>query len=464
MSSKVNCIYIYTHIDLYIYIYIYIYISIYIYIYPCVCICMCMMHSRIPNVGNKRLKYSTATNDTSNINNRRTSPINNDRTTISDNNCSAMLTDVTNKKKYSYPTSYHRRFTSNNNNASSTATISTSTSTTNTNINTNTNTNTNTVYTSLSSKRPSYKNKLTFGDATSIELVKNRQRKILNDINRLNYAISEINKTISQLQNIELIQLSKDTTEMNDEIHSISRDINLCDDEIQSIDDEIIKLEQKDKMFITNETLRHKIECQDLFNVLDLRLIDKKTSLKTEMEQILDDFKPSTDLVNDIKRYNEQINLYRCELNKLKVENGNKLRSKEKDELVPNLEKFKSERDTKLNNLLTQNVKLKSTLDEIALEREKFQKDIDDLNLEIAGHKDRIDTLEKEISQLTINTTPPLIIRSQELKNQLDNSNSEIDEIQIKYRIIKDQYTLQLNKLTHEKKRNKALSDAISKT
>lgn len=427
---------------------------------------MCMMHSRIPNVGNKRLKYNTATNDTSNINNCHTSPVNNDRTTMSDNNCSAMLTDVTNKKKYSYPTSHHRCFTSNNNNASSTASISTSTSTTSTSTSTtiNTNTNTNTVYTSLSSKRHSYKNKLTFGDETSIELVKNRQRKILNDINRLNYAISEINKTISQLQNIELIQLSKDTAEMNDEIHSILRDINLCDDKIQFIDDEIIKLEQKDKMFIANETLRHKIECQDLFNVLDLRLIDKRTSLKTEMEQILDDFKPSTDLVDDIKRYNKQINLYRCELNKLKVENGNKLRSKESDELVPHLEKFKSERDTKFNNLLTQNIKLKSTLDEIVLEKEKFQKDIDDLNLEILGHRDRIDTLEKEISQLTIDTIPPLIIRSQELKNQLNNSNSEIDEIQIKYRMIKDQYTLQLNKLTHERKRNKALSDAISKT
>lgn len=419
-----------------------------------VCVCICMMHSRIPNVGNKRLKYSTAANDTTNISNHRNSPINNDKATTADNNCATMLTDVTNnKKKYSYSASYHRRLSiNNNNNITSTTT-------------TNATTNATTASTSLLSKGYSYKNKkLTFGDETSIELVKNRQRKILNDINRLNHAISEINKTISQLQNIELVRLSSDTAELNNEINLISRDISSFDNMIQSIDDEIIKLEQMDKMFITNETLRHKIECQDLFNVLDLRLIEKRSSLKNEMDQILNDFKPSSDLVDDIKQYNEQIKLYRCELNGLKIENGDKLKSKEKNELIPNLEKFKLERDTKLNDLLTQNSKLNSVLDDITSEKEKYQNDINHINLEISNHKNRIETLEKEISQLTIDITPPLIIRSQELKNELDESNSEIDEIQTKYRIIKDRYTLEVNNLTHERKRNKALSEAISKT
>lgn len=421
--------------------------------------CVCMMHSRIPNVGNKRLKYSTVTNDTTNIrSDRHTSPITNDKVTT-ENNCTSMLTDVTNKKKYSYSNSYYRRLGTNNNNTTS----STATATT-TNSATATTSAISTPSTSLLSKRNSYKSKLTFGDETSIELVKNRQRKILNDINRLNHAISEINKTISQLQDIELVKLSSDTTELNDEIHSISKDIDLFDEKIQSIDDEIIKLEQMDKMFITNETLRHKIECQDLFNVLDLRLIDKRAFLKNEMDQILNDFKPSNDLVDDIKRYSEQIKLYRLELNGLRWENGHKLDSKEKDELIPNLKNFKSERDTKLNDLLAQNDELRSTLDNTVAEREKYQNEINDINLEISNHKDRIDTLEKEISQLTIDITPPLILRSQHLRNQLDESNLETEEMQTKCRIIKDRYTLQMNKLTHERKRNKALSDAISKT
>ena len=349
-----------------------------------------------------------------------------------------MLKDITNRK-YSYSTPYRCHFN-------------------NTGIR-------NTVTDSNPPQRPGiYKNKLAFGDETSIELVKNRQRKILNDINRLNDAISEINKSIAQLDTIEIVNLTRQKTEMNEEIETVSKEIDLLDDRIQSIDDEIIKLEQMDKMYIANETLRYKIESQDLFNVLDLKLINQRTSLKNEMDQILNDFKPSSDLLEDIQNCNERIKMYKSELNELKLQNRRKVNSMENDTLIPTLREFKSERDNKLNDLITQNNKMRSSLDEMKQNQEKYNKDIEDINSKILNDKGQIEILEKEISKLTIDVAPPLIVQSQDLNHRLDESTSELEKIQRRYRSLRDQYIVESKKLDQERRRNKTLKDAIHKT
>lgn len=383
------------------------------------------MKSRIPNVGNKRPKYNNNNNNGSTTS-HSPSPMATSSTTILND---IMLKDVTNNK-YSYSKQIPQPFFYNS-----------------------------TIPTTL----PHTKSKLTFGDQTSIELVKNRQRKILGDINRLNQAISDINKSIHDLQNNELINVHQETNILKDEIDVMVKDINSYDTQIQSLEDEIITMNNNEQMFITNETLRYKIECQDMFNKLDMEFIERRSHLEEELNHEINTFTPPTELTHEIDQLKHTTKEMEQEWGKVKTENKAKCLDRELQILKPELELFQSEKTTRLQDLKGTNGALNTKLSTLIGERDRYHEEMDNLRTNIELTRNEAQLMETEIDKLTTKDIPPLTLEHQTLSKQLSKSQSTLQGLQESYQRCQDQYSVEWNKLTAEKKRNQALTAAICK-
>lgn len=344
------------------------------------------MQSRIPNVGNKRLKRSSAREETE-----------------------SMLKDVTN-------TSYQRN-----------------------------------------------SKKLTFGDETSIELVKTRQRKILGDINRLNQAIYEINKSISILKDDEMITLRQDTQYLNNEILSMNSELEETETEIQRMENDILSLQQREKMWIENATLRYKIECQDKFNQLDMKFNDERSQLETQMNETLDTFIPPAHVTESIRDYANKLDQCKNEWTSLKSSNDEQLTKIETETLKPDLKHFQETKTSKLHELKQSNEALQSQLHTVKSLQSTYHTGLEAVASEIDESQVEVQSLEAEIHDLTANTIPPLQLAATTIDATLAASTSRLETLQGQWHRVEDDWHCGASKLAREKTSNQALTRALAK-
>lgn len=305
--------------------------------------------------------------------------------------------------------------------------------------------------------------KLTFGDETSIELVKTRQRKILGDINLLNQAIYEINKSISVLKDDEMITLRQDTQYLNNEILSMNMELEETDTEIQRMENDILLLQQQEKMWIENATLRYKIECQDKFNQLDMKFNDERSQLETQMNEFVDKFTPPTNVTDSILEYSQKLERYKKEWLLLKSNNDDQLSKIEIETLKPDLKQFQETKSNKLTQLKQSNNTLHDQLIKVKDIQTRYHDDLDILTVGIEECQVKIGSLETEINELTLNVIPPLQIASTTIDSTLTASTTSLEQLQWQYNKIKDEWHLQSNKLNTEKTTNQALAKALAK-
>lgn len=305
--------------------------------------------------------------------------------------------------------------------------------------------------------------KLTFGDETSIELVKNRQRRVLTEINSLNQTIKEINKAIANLQDHELVKLQDDHASMIQDMGILQKDIEQRDEDISKLEDDLQTMVQSEKMHVSNEMLRYKIECQDKFNQLDLQFIDKRSKLEDEWNEFQASFQPPSALTEDIKSHETTLTSLKGRWTTLQHENELKIKTIEQNELIPPWSSFKQEKQDKLTHLQNQNdILIRDHKDKLQ-HRDQLQIDINTLDNKIVGNQKCIDETEQNISSLTQQTLPPLTNHLTSLDDDLKQSQCQLDLINSQYHQCHWEHEQQHKKLDIERKRNKALTAAISK-
>lgn len=111
--------------------------------------------------------------------------------------------------------------------------------------------------------RYEHRSRMKFGDSTMIELVKNKQRKILKDINHLKNGILEVEKEIARIREIEIPTTLDSTRNSMIALEDEQLELQSIRTAIQAIDDEILATSRQEEMHNTNMNLEHSIACQD---------------------------------------------------------------------------------------------------------------------------------------------------------------------------------------------------------
>ncbi|CAL9727927.1 hypothetical protein MOUN0_B03642 [Monosporozyma unispora] len=308
-----------------------------------------------------------------------------------------------------------------------------------------------------------YKSKLTFGDETSIELVKNRQRKILNDINRLNQEIYAINENIATLKDDELMTLRQDTQLLCNEMMTMHVEIDENETEIQRVEDEIVYMTQCDKMWIENVTLKNKIECQDKFNQLEMNFIERRGVLEQEMNESIESFTPPGSVIESIDGLKTMLETYRVEWGEIQLQNGKKLSEKETETLKPGWQEFQRDKTSKLEALIQSNDTLHSTLDTVTNKRSSLYSEIDELVVEIAQSQKLIASLTQEIATYKETTTALTHKLDSHITPQWLTTAKITEALQEQYHLVCDEINVNQNKLEAAQRRNRTLDSAISK-
>lgn len=217
-------------------------------------------------------------------------------------------------------------------------------------------------------------NKYVFGDATVIEEVKKRERKIMKDINHFRNAIAEIDKETVQVRDRSL----------PDTQYGISKKITICNelkkDSAQLTSQLMIKegemdlLRKNEEMACSNLQLKHSIEVQELENQLKQKLDGERLKWEKQILE-LENLKPDEEVAQEIRQLKTELDQVKTQWNELQLENQKKCYEYEK-QLLRELEDFKGEKQEPMDNLLKEQDRLAEKKQELVKKRDEIQTEI----------------------------------------------------------------------------------------
>lgn len=301
-------------------------------------------------------------------------------------------------------------------------------------------------------------NKYVFGDATVIEEVKKRERKIMKDINHFRNAIAEIDKETAQVRDRSLPDtqygISKKITMCN-EIKKESAQLN---SQLLIKDGEMDLLRKNAEMACSNLQLKYCIDVQELENQLKRKLDDERLKWEKEILE-LENLKPDQDVAQEIRQLKTELDHVRKQWNELQLENQKKCYEYEK-QLLKELEDFKGEKQEPMDNLLKEQ-------DILAKKKQELVKKRDEIQAEVTYSIKESSELERKIIEVKAHIkeaqaiNEPLREELSAIEEQFNLAKKERDTIQRHAHEEEIFYNDKFDKMEQEQLRRRKLENSI---
>ncbi|GCE98960.1 hypothetical protein ZYGM_003426 [Zygosaccharomyces mellis] len=301
-------------------------------------------------------------------------------------------------------------------------------------------------------------NKYIYGDATVIEEVKKRERKIIKDINHFRNAILEIEKESAQIRERQLPDIQ----------YAISKRITMCTElqkelsqQVSQLDlkeGEIEMLRKNEEMNISNLHLKWSVDLQELETELHKKQDDKRLEWEKQLLQ-LENLKPDETIEQEIRQLKTQMNQVEKEWQELLKNNHEKCDEYSK-RLNQEFEEFKSLKTRPMEELIKKQTELKTEKQNLDSQHQLLVQKVEEYDKECRDLENEIDQMEQQISKAEEHTKP--------LKEELDTF---LIEYELEDRKTQDVHELarreekfyndKFDKMEHEQLRRRKLENSI---
>lgn len=247
-------------------------------------------------------------------------------------------------------------------------------------------------------------NKYVFGDAAVIEEVKKRERKIMKDIMHLKNAILEIEKETIQIRDTQLPEVQ----------YSISKKITMCNEmkketlllasQLDLKDGEIDLQKKNEELALSNLTLQHSIEVQELENELKRSLDEYNQEWSNKLRE-MENLKPNKEIADEILQLKGELTQVKTELSLLQQQNKEK-EHKYETELHERLKEFQDLKKKPMNDLSKEQESLINKEKQLELERGVFESELAETEERTKDTKSQIDVLETSIKEARAQNEP----------------------------------------------------------
>lgn len=301
-------------------------------------------------------------------------------------------------------------------------------------------------------------NKYVFGDASVIEEVKKRERKIMKDIAHFRNAIAEIEKETVQIREQQLPDMQ----------YEVSKKLTLCNEMKKETAQLTAQLDLKDRendlyrkngeLDMTNLQLKHAVEVQELENKLKQKLEDEKLRWEKEIMQ-LENLKPDEKVAQEIKQLKIELKEVNDQWKRMNKENQQRCDEYDKN-LTKELEDFKSSKQEPMEHLTTEQGNLLKKVKQLRAERDKQLSQMESDKKEFDSTKEKILTLQQDVSKIKISNKP--------LKDKLEIAMSHYEVAQKETEAIQEiahskeiYYKSMFDKMEEEQLRRRRLENTI---
>ncbi|GAV52957.1 hypothetical protein ZYGR_0AI02390 [Zygosaccharomyces rouxii] len=301
-------------------------------------------------------------------------------------------------------------------------------------------------------------NKYIYGDATVIEEVKKRERKIIKDINHFRNAILEIEKESAQIRERQLpdIQyaISKRTTmctELQKELSQQVSQLDLKEGEIEMI-------RRNEEMNVSNLHLKWSVELQELETQLRKEQDDKRLEWEKQLLQ-LENIKPDEKIEQEIRQLKTEMAQVEEEWQELRKRNQEKCNEYSK-QLNQELEEYKSLKVGPMEEIIEKQTELKNEKQNLDSQYRSLVQQIETYDKECRELENEIDQIEQRISKTEEHNKP--------LKEELDTflieyelENRKTQDVQELAHKEETFYNAKFDKMEQEQLRRRKLENSI---
>lgn len=301
-------------------------------------------------------------------------------------------------------------------------------------------------------------NKYVFGDATVIEEVKKRERKIMKDIAHFRNAIAEIEKETAQIRDRQLPDMQYEISKRLTMCGGVKKEISQLESQLDMKDREIDLYRKNEELDLSNLQLKHSVEIQELENRLKQKLDDESLTWEKSIME-LENLKPDEQVAEEIRHLRGELQEVEKQWSSMKDENQQKCEQYERD-LQRELDDFKDLKMKPMNELIEEQKQFKAKLKSLTDNRER-------LNNETAEHRKQVQSAEAQIIEIQqkIDETKA---KNEPLQDELAIAVSRFEKVKHETEIIQEKahvketfYKDKFDKMEQEQLRRRKLENTI---
>lgn len=308
------------------------------------------------------------------------------------------------------------------------------------------------------SRRTKLMNKYVFGDASVIEEVKKRERKIMKDIAHFRNAIAEIEKETIQIREQQLPDMQYEISKRLTMCNEVKKETSQLTTQLDMKDRENDLCRKNEELDMANMQLKHSVEVQEVENQLKQVLDDEKLKWDKKIME-LENLKPDEKVAQEIHQLRDELKQVNEQWEALQRENQDKCTEYEA-KFKEDLEEFKRFKQEPMDNLEKEQGKL--------LDRhKKLQVECDQLVNQIDSDKKEFSSIELKIMDIQQKITDTMIV-NQPLEDELVVSQSHYEKAKQETEAIQEiahakesYYKGKFDKMEEEQLRRRKLENTI---
>lgn len=308
------------------------------------------------------------------------------------------------------------------------------------------------------SQRTRLMNKYVFGDASVIEEVKKRERKIMKDIAHFRNAIIEIEKETSQIRERQLPDIQYEISKKITMCNGVKKEVSQLEAQLDMKDREIDLYKKNEELDVSNLQLRYSVEVQELENQLKQKLDEENLKWEKEIME-LDNLKPDEKVAEEIRHLKNELQEVEKQWKLLEEQNKRKCDQYER-ESHQKLEEFKRSKSKPMDDLLREQKNLEEKQKMLTDERERLNNEIDDDRRKFEAFEIKIVEVQKKIDE-TLRRNEPLRDELAIAMSRYEKAKNKTEIVQAKAHAKELFYKDKFDKMEQEQLRRKKLENTI---
>ncbi|QLQ81353.1 hypothetical protein HG537_0F01140 [Torulaspora globosa] len=301
-------------------------------------------------------------------------------------------------------------------------------------------------------------NKYVFGDASVIEEVKKRERKIMKDIAHFRNAIMEIEKETAQIRDRQLPDLQYEISKKMTMCSGVKKEINQLESQLDMKDREIDLCRKNAELDMCNLQLRYSVEVQELENTLKKKLDDENLKWEREIME-LENLKPDEQVADEIRHLKGELQQVEKQWDFMQEDNRRKCQEYDRD-LQKELEEFKRLKLKPMEDLIEEQKQLKEKLECLFVERNRLTDKAKDNRKQSELIEAEIVQVQRKIDETKAKNEP----LQEELAitiNRFEKTRDETERVQEKAHAKEIFYQEKFDKMEQEQLRRRKLENTI---
>lgn len=302
-------------------------------------------------------------------------------------------------------------------------------------------------------------NKYIYGDATVIEEVKKRERKIIKDINHFRNAILEIEKESAQIRERQLPDIQYAISKRNTISSELQKELGQQISQLDLKEGEIEMLRRNEEMNISNLHLKWSVEVQELETQLRKEQDDKRLEWEKQLLQ-LENLKPDEKIEQEIRQLKMEMKQVEEEWQEIRKNNQEECDEYSRRLNQEELENFKSLKAGPMEELIKKQTELKNEKQNLDTQHQSLVQKIEAQDKECREIENEIRQIREKISENEECNKP--------LKEELDKflieyelENRKTQDIQIIAHREENFYNDKFDKMEQEQLRRRKLENSI---